>query len=150
MAFRSPTVSTCQDYGNVEGTRRHRMLLTGVYQLPLGSGRAFMNGGGWKNALLGGWDVTNVTLLETGPWLTPSISGSFDQSNTNVANRGAMLRPDVVSKNYYSGQSQGAVLQPGGICSHAGRCGTLRQCGSRHLAGAWDGGVSLGLAKTLR
>ena len=29
------------DYGNVEGTRRNRFLLTGVYQLPFGQGRAF-------------------------------------------------------------------------------------------------------------
>jgi outer membrane receptor protein involved in Fe transport len=35
-----------QDLGNVEGTRRHRVLLTGMYQLPFGRGRAFMNGGG--------------------------------------------------------------------------------------------------------
>ena len=62
------------DYGNVAGTRHNRMLLTGVYQLPFGQGRKFMTGGGWKNEVLGGWDLTNVTLLETGPWLTPSIS----------------------------------------------------------------------------
>ena len=34
-----------QDLGNVEGTRRHRMLLTGVYQLPFGKGRQYMNCG---------------------------------------------------------------------------------------------------------
>jgi hypothetical protein len=85
-----------QDLGNVEGTRRNRMLLTGVYQLPVGRGRTFLNGGGIKDAFLGGWDLTTVTLLETGPWLTPTISGSEDQSNTNVANRGVTLRPDVV------------------------------------------------------
>jgi hypothetical protein len=72
------------------------MLLTGVYQLPVGRGRTFLNGGGIKDAFLGGWDLTTVTLLETGPWLTPTISGSEDQSNTNVANRGVTLRPDVV------------------------------------------------------
>src|SRR6202041_974324 len=75
-----------QDLGNVEGTRRHRMLLTGVYQLPFGKSRTFMNSGGVKDALLGGWDLTTVSLLETGPWLTPSISSSADQSNTNVVN----------------------------------------------------------------
>ena len=62
------------DYGNVEGTRRQRFLLSGIYQLPFGQGRTFLNGGGWKNALLGGWEMNTVTLLETGPWLTPSIS----------------------------------------------------------------------------
>ena len=82
-----------RDLGNVEGTRRDRMLLTGIYQLPFGRGRNFMNGGGFKDAFLGGWDLTTVTLLETGPWLTPTISGSADQSNTNLVNRGAIARP---------------------------------------------------------
>jgi hypothetical protein len=57
--------------------------------------------------LLGGWDLTSITLLETGPWLTPSISGSFDESNTNVVNRGATLRPDAVSKAYRAGSAHG-------------------------------------------
>ena len=39
-----------QNLGNVEGTRRHRMLLTGVYQLLFGKGRSFMGGGGVKDA----------------------------------------------------------------------------------------------------
>ncbi len=56
-----------QNLGNVEGTRRNRMLLTGIYQLPVGKGRTWMNGGGIKDAFLGGWDMTTVTLLETGP-----------------------------------------------------------------------------------
>ncbi|HEY6303941.1 MAG TPA: hypothetical protein VIX14_12830 [Terriglobales bacterium] len=102
------------DYGNVEGTRRSRFLFTGVYRLPFGRGRAFLNTGGWKNAVLGGWEMT----VETGPWLTPSISPggcqvpllsngtcplldgqseTNDQSNTNIVNRGAFLRPDQIS-----------------------------------------------------
>lgn len=87
-----------QNLGNVSGTRRNRMLLIGMYQLPFGKGRQFMNTSPLTDAFLGGWDLTTITLLETGPWLTPSISGSADQSNTNVVNRSAVLRPDVVSK----------------------------------------------------
>ena len=43
--------------GNVEGTRRNRFLLTGIYQLPFGKGRAWMNSGGVKDVLLGSWDL---------------------------------------------------------------------------------------------
>ncbi|MGA7506541.1 MAG: carboxypeptidase regulatory-like domain-containing protein, partial [Candidatus Sulfotelmatobacter sp.] len=94
------------DYGNAEGTRRQRFLLSGIYQLPFGRGRSFMNSGGWTNTVLGGWEMTTITLLETGPWLTPSISDSFDQSNTDVVNRGAFLRPDQLSTNFYQDQSR--------------------------------------------
>ncbi len=37
------------------GTKRDRFLLTGLYRLPIGQGRSFMNGGGWRDTLFGGW-----------------------------------------------------------------------------------------------
>jgi hypothetical protein len=39
-----------------------------------------------------------VTLLQTGPWLTPTISPSLDQSNTDIVGRGGITaRPDAVA-----------------------------------------------------
>jgi Carboxypeptidase regulatory-like domain len=137
-----------QDYGNVQGTRRQRMLLSGVYQLPFGSGRQFMGGGGWRNQLFGGWDVTNITLLETGPWQTPSISASADQSNTNVANRGATLRPDVVSTNYYAGQSRAQYFNLAAFAPTPTGAGRFGNAGVGILQGPGTATVSLGLAKS--
>jgi len=136
-----------RDLGNVEGTRRHRMLLTGVYQLTFGKGRSMMNGGGVKNVLLGGWDLTTVTLLETGPWLTPSISGSADQSNTNVVNRGAVLRPDVVSTHYYAGQSRDKYFNVAAFSATPPGAGRFGNAGVGILQGPGTGAVSLGVAK---
>jgi hypothetical protein len=158
-----------QDYGNVQGTRRNRFLLSGVYQLPFGAGRQFMSGGGWKDVVLGGWDVTNITLLQTGPWLTPSISAggcqvasnadgscpmlangqpqTNDQSNTNVANRGAIIRPDVVSKNYYAGQSQGQYFNLAAFTPTPIGAGRFGNAGVGVLQGPGTAAVSLGLAK---
>jgi hypothetical protein len=132
-----------RNLGNVEGTRRNRMLLTGVYQLPFGNGRKYMNANRLTDAFLGGWDVTTITLLETGPWLTPSISSSADQSNTNVVNRGALLRPDRVPNGTadavkYDGQS--FLATPAG----AGRFGNA---GVGVLQGPGTATVSLGVAK---
>ena len=129
--------------GNVEGTRRNRMLLTGVYQLPFGMGRRYMNASRLTDAVIGGWDITTITLLETGPWLTPSISSSADQSNTNVVNRGALLRPDAVANGTpdavkYDGQS--FLATPPG----AGRFGNA---GVGILQGPGTATVSLGVAK---
>jgi hypothetical protein len=150
------------DYGNVAGTRRHRMLLTGVYQLPFGKNRQFLSGGGWKDTLFGGWDLTNVTLLETGPWLTPSISsggcevalnadGSCsvpnDQSNTDVANRGALLRPDVVSKAFYQGQSRAQYFNLAAFAPTPNGAGRFGNAGVGILQGPGTAAVSLGVAK---
>jgi Carboxypeptidase regulatory-like domain len=139
-----------QNLGNVEGTRRNRMLLTGVYQLPVGRGRTWMNGGGIKDLFLGGWDLTTVTLLETGPWLTPSISGSADQSNTNVANRGVVLRPDVVSSNFYAGQSRAHYFNLAAFSPTPAGAGRFGNAGVGILEGPGTGAVSLGIAKNFR
>ncbi|MCC6858033.1 MAG: TonB-dependent receptor [Bryobacterales bacterium] len=54
----------------------HRVVALATYELPFGQGRAFMNTGGWKNFLLGGWNVTWIQSMQTGPPLTVSFSGS--------------------------------------------------------------------------
>jgi hypothetical protein len=151
------------DYGNVAGTRHNRALLTAVYQLPFGQGRKFLTGGGWKNELLGGWDVTNVTLLETGPWLTPSISAggcqvalsangscsvANDQSNTNVANRSAILRPDVVSQDFYRGQSRAQYFNLAAFAPTPAGAGRFGNAGVGILQGPGTSVVSLGVAKS--
>lgn len=83
--------------GNDYATRRHRFLLSGIYDLPVGKGRAFLsNSGKFLDGVLGGWQISTVTLVETGPWLTPSISPTEDQSGMNILGRGAQLRPDRI------------------------------------------------------
>lgn len=84
------------DRGNVAGERRHRFLLTGTYQLPFGQGRAWSSSSRLVNGVFGGWSLNTVTLLETGPYLTPTISCSFDQTNTDPVAAGSVCRPNLV------------------------------------------------------
>ncbi|MGB8988191.1 MAG: carboxypeptidase-like regulatory domain-containing protein [Candidatus Sulfotelmatobacter sp.] len=135
------------DYGNVEGTRRDRFLFTGLYQLPVGRGRSFLNTGSWLDGVLGGWEMTTVALLETGPWLTPSISDSFDQSNTNVVNRGAFLRPDQVATNFYQGQSREQYFNLAAFAPTPAGAGRFGNAGVGILQGPGTTAASLGLAK---
>ena len=97
--------------------------------------------------LLGGWDLTSITLLETGPWLTPSISGSFDESNTNVVNRGATLRPDAVSKAYRAGSAHGQYFNLAAFAPTPAGAGRFGNAGVGILQGPGTAAVSLGLAK---
>lgn len=136
-----------QDLGNVEGTRRNRALLTGVYQLPFGKGRTFLNGGGLKDMIFGGWDLTTITLLESGPWLTPTISSSADQSNTNAEGRETVIRPDVVSKNYYAGQSRASYFNVHAFAPTPTNAGRIGNAGVGILQGPGTATVSLGVAK---
>jgi Carboxypeptidase regulatory-like domain/TonB dependent receptor len=82
--------------GNVEGTPRQRFLLTGTYELPYGRGRQFGSSNRFLNAAFGGWNVNTITLLQTGPWLTPTMSASNDQSGVGISQRGTIARPDRV------------------------------------------------------
>jgi len=139
------------DRGNVVGTPRHRFLLTGGYQLPFGPGRQFNGGGKIVAGVLGGWDFSTVTLLQSGQWLTPTMNAAADQSNTDLNNErylgGAVARPDCVgnpipahrtNQSYYS--LSAFALPP----ADAGRFGT---CGLGILEGPGEVNVNAGLAK---
>jgi len=54
----------------------HRFVAHTTYELPFGRGRRFMNGGGWKNALLGGWELAWIQTTQSGPPFTVSFAGS--------------------------------------------------------------------------
>lgn len=82
--------------GNVAGTRRQRFLLTGSYELPFGKGRSFSSSSRLVNGVLGGWSLNTLVLLQTGPYLTPTISPLLDQTNTNPTAAGSIVRPDLV------------------------------------------------------
>jgi hypothetical protein len=44
----------------------HRLVTNFQYELPFGAGKRFLPGGGWSNALIGGWRVNGVWTLQSG------------------------------------------------------------------------------------
>ncbi|GAC1432610.1 MAG: hypothetical protein NVS1B11_08950 [Terriglobales bacterium] len=97
----SPTDSfnSRADYGNVSATRRHRSLTTAIYQLPFGRGRRFGSGvSRFADLAFGGWQLSNILLIQSGTFLTAFIPNGFiDPSGTGsgTALGGASQRPDV-------------------------------------------------------
>jgi Carboxypeptidase regulatory-like domain len=89
------------DYGNVNGTRRHRWINTGVYELPFGRGRQFASSANrFEDSVIGGWQLSSIFLWQTGPYLSARIPQSdADPSGTGSGILyGADQRPDVVAK----------------------------------------------------
>ena len=87
-------------------------MLTGTYQLPFGKGQT-LAGPGLLNPVIGGWNLSTVTTMQTGEWLTPTMPAADDQSNTNMIERttgGAIARPDapvnpshqIARRDYYN------------------------------------------------
>ena len=112
--------------GNVAGMPRQRFLLTGTYQLPFGPGRSWKSGSGIVNQALGGWNINTVTLIQTGSFLTPTISPTLDQSNTDIVGRGGITaRPDAtgLAPNTQSGDTLWNVNAFAPTPAGAGRIG---------------------------
>ena len=83
------------DYGNVSYDRKHRFLVTYLYDLPFGRGQRFLPGGGPVNAIVGDWHLGGVTVLQSGPFLTP-YQATSDPANTNILSTVGQTRADIV------------------------------------------------------
>jgi hypothetical protein len=72
------------DYGNTPGPRRLHWQTTAIYELPVGRGRQF--GSTMPRALdavVGGWQLSNIFTWQTGVYLTPTFAGGeTDPSGT--------------------------------------------------------------------
>jgi hypothetical protein len=138
------------DRGNVVGTPRQRFLFTGSYELPYGAGRRG-NGNSAMNGILGGWNLSTVTLLQSGQWLTPTMNAALDQSNTDLNNEryqgGAVARPDCVGNPNPSGQSPGDFYNIGAFAAPPANAGRFGTCGLGILEGPGEINVNGGLAK---
>jgi hypothetical protein len=84
--------------GNDPGTRRSRALFSTIYQLPFGRDQRFMrNANAFVNGLLGGWQLSAITLVESGPFMTAMISPALSQANLNEVARAVPVRPDQIA-----------------------------------------------------
>ncbi len=54
----------------------HRAVTYATYALPVGKGRRWMSGGGIKDYILGGWDISWVQTFQSGVPVTFSFAGS--------------------------------------------------------------------------
>jgi hypothetical protein len=70
------------DYSLSDISIKHRLVISPVWQLPLGKGRPFLNSGGLTNALAGGWELSGIITFQSGfPF---SVSSNQDFSNTDA------------------------------------------------------------------
>jgi hypothetical protein len=84
------------EYGNDYATRKHRSISTLIYELPFGSGQHFASSpSSFVNALIGGWQMSAILLMQSGPHLTPYYNG-IDPSGTGSGVIGRPQHPDQV------------------------------------------------------
>jgi hypothetical protein len=128
--------------------------------LPFGVGRTWLTSG-VASTILGGWNLSTITTMQTGQWLTPTINptgpNSYDptqindQSNTDIANRaGASLRPDCGGNTIPANQTPGQFFNINAFTSTPPGAGRLGSCGLGVLQGPGMIDVDLGLAKVFQ
>lgn len=139
------------DRGNAAGVRRNRFLLTGVYQLPFGRGKTLLNKSNRAvDAVLGGWQLSTITLLQTGPYLTPWDSNTDDsQANLNEGgDRNAIVRPDRIGNCDLSNPTPGHWLNLAAFAPTPAGAGRPGNAGVGICEGPGTVAVAGGLAKT--
>ena len=139
------------DYGNVAFTRRHRFVSTFLYQLPIGRSRPWLSDiGPALDALVGGWDVTGVLLLQSGPFLTPSFSNG-DPSGTGTTVRGftATQRPDAVGDGNLSNPTADAYFDRSAFARPADNIGRFGNAEVGTLIGPGTRTFSMTLGKNI-
>jgi hypothetical protein len=137
------------DRGNVDGTRRQRFLLTGTYDLPFGQGRHWSSSSGVLNRAFGGWSMNTITLIETGPYLTPTINPQFDQSNTDPQLAGSIVRPDIVGNPIPAHRTPNNYFNLSAFAPTPVGAARIGNAGVGILEGPGTVAVSAGLAKAM-
>ena len=85
------------DRGHCQEDMTHNVIANGIYELPFGHGKTFLNKGNLADAVLGGWKVAAIASLHSGPWETlgsnqslgifvnalPNVTGPVNNSSLN-------------------------------------------------------------------
>jgi hypothetical protein len=102
------------DYGHCTEDINYIFTANGIYELPFGRGKPYMNHGALADAVLGGWKVAGISTLRTGPWTTlgsqqnigffdgalPDLSGPINnQSLHGGLGRHGRLGPYINTQN---------------------------------------------------
>ena len=88
----------------------HRLVASYVWNLPVGRGRHFLNRGGIANSVLGGWQLTGITQLQSGnPW---SVLISGDTANIGTGSQRASQVGEVYPEGFVRGGPSRLAFNP--------------------------------------
>jgi hypothetical protein len=141
--------NTRYDRGDLPGARRDRFLLTGIFPLPFGRGRRMgSERRGVPQAVLGGWELSTVSLVQSGPFLTPTMSPGLDVSNTDLAGRRVTARPDRFGNGNLADPTRNQYFDRSAFAAPPKGAGRFGNSGAGVLVGPGTISIAAGLAKT--
>jgi outer membrane receptor protein involved in Fe transport len=122
-------------YGPDSFDIRHRFVMTNIWELPMGRGKAWLGGiGPAADRLIGGWTMSAITIWQSGFPFTPTYFQSNCVDDTDTGN--AACRPNRVGTVHISGSREqyftttGGPHLPGYDCVDNGKyCGVIASSG---------------------
>ena len=138
------------DYGNVAFSRRERVLITFLYELPVGKGKPFLSGANSLfNGVVGGWELSGVLLFQSGPFMSVSTSSDPCGCGYNAFNATGGRADTVAGINPYSGQSINQWINPNAFADPGNAIGRFGDSSAGNVVGPGTQAVSLSLLKTV-
>jgi hypothetical protein len=102
------------DYSHCTEDINDIFTANGIYELPFGHGKTFLNSGALTDAFVGGWKIAGISTLRTGPWTTlgsqqnigffdgalPDLSGPLNNHSLHAGlGRNGKLGPYINTQN---------------------------------------------------
>ena len=103
--------TTCE-YGPSDFNIPQRFVASILYILPFGKGQRFLNHGGVVNQVVGGWQLSTITTLQSGGTVDTS---SWDSGGTNFVSNATRLSCVPGVNPVLPEQQPERLVQPGGI-----------------------------------
>jgi hypothetical protein len=122
----APENSLCPlscEYSQSDFNVPQRFVASVLFALPFGKGQKFLNHGGVLNEVVGGWQFTTITTMQSG---LPTEASSWDSGGTNFAPPSSRLNctglsPDVSHQSIFGWYSSAAFTNA--LPATFGNCG---------------------------
>jgi len=136
------------DYGNTPYDRRQRFLVTFLYELPFGKGRTFFGGAnGVVDRIIGGWELSGVYVLQTGPFMSVATLNDPSGTGYNIFNANGGRADTVQGMNPYAGQTINQWINPNAFVDPDNNIGRWGDSQSGAVVGPGTNVASLSLIK---
>ena len=79
--------------------RKHVWTTSSVYEIPFGKGRKYMNKGGVASFVIGGWQFSTITSVQSGGAFAVTVQGGAARVNTGSDQRPNRIRDASLSSS---------------------------------------------------
>ncbi len=122
------------DYGYSTFNVPHRFVASVLYMLPFGNGHRFLNRGGVLNQVVGGWQVSTITTLQSG---SATETSSWDSAGVVFSPNGNRTNCYADTPQVFDNPSAGGFFNPAAfyntVAPEFGNCGRNSLRGPRQV-----------------